>query len=226
MAIKDHVGKHGQTLERQLNANYGDLLGLLKQATDIKNPTQQLQACKKLGQINLEAQAYNDVAPQLKAAILNQIQATTQFNIDKAEILKAAGKGSTSIEKAASSVYLANTDYKNHRTENALDFHQARVIELQRHQLEMSYIRLQGMIRQSLATVDSQAKFINASNQPAIRQIQENANYQKTAMNHLLGNGERSNLELIHRKDYQQVNNKPGIVSVISNVAQKFGLFV
>lgn len=225
MPFKDHVGKHGKTLERQLNSNYGDLLGLLQAATDIKHPEQQLNACKQLGQINLEAQAYIDLEPQLKDTILKQIDATTRFNTTKAEILKAAGKGTTAIEKAASSVNLANTDYRNHRTENALDFHQAKLIEQNRHRLEMDYIKLQGMIRQSLATVDTQAKFINAVNQPGIRQMQEDVNYQKTVANHYLSNGERSRPELIHRKNYAGVN-RPGITSVISKVAERLGLFV
>ncbi|BAY20771.1 hypothetical protein NIES2100_05150 [Calothrix sp. NIES-2100] len=224
MKFKNHVAQHGKTLSRKLSQNYGDMFGLMEQALDTSNPEAQLQACQQLGQMNLEAQTYNDLAPQLKAAILNQITATTQYNLDQAEILKAAGKGSTQIEKAQSSIKLANSQYLHSRSENAIDFHHAKLLEHQRHNLEMSYIKLQGMIKQSMQNVDGQAKLINTVNQVSIKQIQEDRNYQKAVVSHLLTNGDQSRPEYIIKKDYTPASR--GVIGFLQSIGERLGLFV
>lgn len=224
MTFKNHIDKHGKTLNKSQKAYFGDLFQLMEDALNLKNPELQQKACKELGQMNLNSQLYKDLSPQLKQAVINQIQATTQFNVDRAEILRETGRGAIAIKKSQASTKLSNSELLNKTRENAADFHYSARLEKQRHELEINYIRLNSMVRQAMGMIDGQARLITASNQPELKQIPETLKYQKEVGKHLLSNGDASRVDLIHKKDYTQVNNP--VASFVSKAAEKLGFLL
>ena len=221
--LKDHVTRKGRKLENRLNKLYNLTLNDFENAL-FGNPEQMKTACQKIGQVGRESKLVLDLLPQIKEHFANNIQATTQYNQARADLLKQTASSAIAIDRAAMQTSLAQKQYGNKREELAREWVVANGLERQRHLLEVNYIQLKGIVQNALARVDGEAKLIAQVNQPELKQIDENINHQRQVIGHVLNYGNDSKVELLHKKQYVAATNP--IKTFAQSVAEKMGFLV
>lgn len=219
MPLKDHVSKRGRKLENRFNRLYSVNMTDFESALT-GSPEQMQAAMKKIGQVGRESKIVLEMLPQIKEHFANNIQATTQYNQAKADILKQTASSAIAIDRASMSTSLAEKQYGHKRSEMAREWVAANALEEQRHQLEVNYIQLKAVVEKALGRVDGQARLIDQVNRPNMKQIDENLGYQQKTAKHLLSYGNASNTELLHRKEYVKGN---PIQEFAQNVGEKLG---
>ena len=221
--LKDHVSRKGRKLEARLNKLYNLNLTDFEHAL-MGTPAQMEAACQKIGQVGRESQIMLELLPQIKEHFTANIQATTQYNQARADLLKQTAGSAIAIDRAAMQTSLAQKQYGHKRSELAREWVVANGLEQQRHTLEVNYIQLKGIAANALARVDGEAKLIEQVNQPALKQIDENLNHQRRVVNHVLAKGNASNTELLHQKQYVTASNP--IQTFFESAAKKMGFLV
>jgi hypothetical protein len=223
MPIKDHVTKKARRINNRIDKTYSLSMADFEQAL-FGSPEQQQEACKKIGAVGRESQIVLELLPQVKEHFLNNIQATTQYNQAKSDIIKQAGSSLNAIDRSAMSAMLANSQYAHKRSELAQEYFAANNLEKQRHTLEVNYIRLKAVVEQALGRVDGQARLITQVNRPELKQIDENLNHQKAVTQHVLNYGNSEQRELLPAKQYLPVAGRAR--EFFSGVAEKLGIYV
>ena len=220
MPLRDHVSKHGKKLVHRAEKLYSVTPQDFKNAL-FGTPEQVTAAAKKFGQVGIESALVLKMLPQIKEAYLKNIEATTQYNQAQAEILKATGNSAIAIDRARISTSIAQKQYTNKWQEMTAEWVVANSLEKQRHQFQKNYIQLKALVEHSLNRTDNEAKIIEQSLRPTLKQRAEDLNYRDKEIQHYLTNGDNSDTSLIHRKEY--VNDNP-VRRLAAGIGEKLGL--
>lgn len=220
LKLKNHVQKKGKRISTVLKSKYGFDL------TDLNAALMGDQAkLKAIGEAAKQGQHVQEFMPLLKEAYQHIIKGTEVYNTGIADILKAGANSAITIDKATAQTMLANQKYGNQRKELAADFATAKQAESLRHSYAIDYVQLKSYIDQYITVVDNDARLLDQTNRPQIKQIEEDKRFDITAAKHLLANGEASNLELLPHKIYvgQETEQRPGITGILNKVKAALG---
>ncbi|MBD2667265.1 hypothetical protein [Richelia sinica] len=198
MKIKNHITSRGRALNSQLSNKFGITLSDFERAV-----MGDLSSMQKIGELSRQAGFMKEFAPKLKDAYLTIIEGTETYNLALADILKASGKSSLAIDKAGMQTSLANQKYINQRVELANQFLLDKKTENVRHQYQLNYQEIRGYVNAHLTAIDQQVAVLEVENQPEVRQIAANQQYENRVLNEALSNGEQARYDLIPKKDYR-----------------------
>lgn len=198
MRIKNHITSRGRALNSQLSNKFGVSLSDFQKAV-----MGDLSSMQKIGELSRQAGFMKEFAPKLKDAYLTIIEGTETYNLALADILKASGKSSLAIDKAGVQTSLANQKYINQRVELANQFLLDKRAENVRHEYQLNYQQIRGYVNAHLTAIDQQVAVLEVENQPEVKQIAANQQYQTRVLNEALSNGEQARYDLIPKKDYR-----------------------
>jgi len=197
MPLKDHVSPKAKRIRALLKGKYGLDLNDFKAA--IKGDKNKLQA---IGQAAREASLSRELAPLLKEAYLDIIQGTAEYNKAISDILVQGAKSALEIDRATLSATLENQAYGHSRKELAAEFATAKNTERERHQYTLNYIQMKGYIDKFMTTVDNNARLLQQTHRPKMKQLQADEAYDLQVAKHLLEYGKEARTDLIPQKDY------------------------
>jgi hypothetical protein len=174
------------------------------------------EKAKEIAEFGKQGRIASKYAPRVAQAILDGIEGTKELNVQTANLLKAAGSANAAIEKAGQSTLLANQKYNNQKAENALDYSLANNQEKVRHDYAMTYIESKYFYDTYFLTIDADAKQLEQTNRPEMKQITEDERYEIAVLDHLLTHGEKSDTDLVVARDYQESSHKgSGILGTV-----------
>lgn len=222
MKIKNHVTKKAKRISGMLKGKFGFDIGLVNQA--LQGDKNALQA---IGEAARQGQQILELMPLLKEACTTIEKATEEYNKSVADILKQGASSAINTDKAIMQAMLANQKYVNQRSELAAEFSIAKSTESARHQYAINYLQLKAYIDQYLTKVDNDAKLIDQTNRPELKQFDENTRYDMAVSKHLLQHGENARTDLIPKREYvtSTENTAEGktVVTVREKLAKSFG---
>lgn len=194
--LKNHISGRGKVLINQLSNKFGVSLADFEKAV-----MGDLPAMQKIGELSRKAEFAKEFAPKLRDAYITILEGSEAYNVAIADILKQAGKSTIAIDKAANSVTLANTKYINQRVELAKQFIHDKQVEKVRHEYQINYQQIKGYVQAHLTEVDQQTAILEVENQPEVKQIAANEQYQNRVLNEAL-KGDQARYDLIPQKNY------------------------
>ncbi len=217
-ALKNHISPKSRRINGILKGKFGFSLGDVDKALQgDKTALQAIGEAARQGQIAIE------LMPLLEEACTTIQKGTEQYNRSILNILKQGASSAINIDKAVSQAMLANQKYAHQRTELAGEFASNRTAENQRHNYAINYIQLKAYIDQYLAKVDGNAKLLEQTNRPEVKQFDEDNRYEMVAAKHLLQQGDNARLDLLPKREYVQVTSDKKTVTVKETLMQKFG---
>lgn len=217
-ALKNHISHKARRINSLLQNKFGfSLVDVDKALQGDKTALQAIGEAARQGQIAIE------LMPLLESACTTIQKGTEQYNRSISNILKQGASSAINIDKAVSQAMLANQKYAHQRTELAGEFASNRTAENQRHNYAINYIQLKAYIDQYLAKVDGNAKLLEQTNRPEIKQFDEDNRYDSAVAKHLLQHGDNARLELLPKREYVQVMEDKKTVTVKETLIQKFG---
>lgn len=225
--IKNHVGVKAKRVSGMLKGKFGLDLSDLDRA--LQGDKQALEA---IGEAARQGKQIQELMPLLEEAYANLIRGTESYNKGVANIIKQGASSAINIDKATSQASLANTKYGNQRKELKAEYIAAAKTELQRHDYAINYIQLKSYIDLYMSGVESDARLIEQTNRPEIRQIEEDKRFEVNAAKHLLQNGSEARLDLLPSRDYIPSNstqNTPrtqqsrGVVESLGRIVKALG---
>lgn len=202
--IKNHVGVKAKRLSRMMKGKFGIDLSDLDKALQGDR-----EALKLIGEAARQGQQIQELMPMLTEAYGHLIKGTEEYNKGVAAILKQSASSAINIDKATSQASLANSKYENQRKELKAEYIAAAKAELQRHNYAINYAQLKSYIDLYMTGVDGDARLIEQTNRPEIRQIEENNRLEMSAAKALLGNGENTRLDLLPNRQYVPSDSSP-----------------
>lgn len=217
MKIKNHVSRKAKRISNVLKGKFGfDLATVNKALQGDKN------ALQSIGEAARQGQQVIELMPLLKDACATIEKATEEYNKSVADILKQGANSAINIDKATMQTMLANQKYGHQRSELAAEFAVAKQTETSRHQYAINYIQLKAYIDQYLTKVDNDAKLIDQTNRPELKQFDENTRYETAVSKHLLQHGDNARIDLIPKREYV-VRNEQGTASTFQErIAKSF----
>jgi len=222
MKIKNHVSKKAKRISGMLKGKFGFDLALVNQA--LQGNKAALQA---IGEAARQGQQVLELMPLLKDACTTIEKATEEYNKGVADILKQGATSAINTDKAIMQTMLANQKYVHQRSELAAEFSVAKSTESARHQYAINYIQLKAYIDQYLTKVDNDAKLLDQTNRPELKQFDENNRYDMAVSRHLLQHGDKARVDLIPKREYTTTTeNRPEgktVVTVQERLAKSFG---
>ncbi len=221
--IKNHVGLKAKRISGMLKGKFGLDLGILDKALQGDK-----DALKTIGEAARQGQQIQELMPLLEEAYINLIRGTETYNKGVANILKQGASSAINIDKATSQAALVNQKYGNQRKEVKAEFIAAAKSEFQRHQYAINYAQLRSYIDLYLAGIDGDAKLLEQTNRPKIKQIEEDKRFELAAAKHLLQNGENQRLDLLSSREYIPSNSSPNTprVEASRGIMQSLGRIV
>lgn len=195
--IKNHVGVKAKRLSGMLKGKFGLDLSTLDKALQGDR-----EALKTIGEAARQGQQIQELMPLLTEAYGHLIKGTEEYNKGISAILKQGGSSAINIDKATSQASLANSKYGNQRKELKAEYIAAAKSELQRHSYAINYAQLKSYIDLYMSGVDGDARLIEQTNRPEIRQIEEDKRFEMSAAKALLSNGENARLDLLPNREY------------------------
>ena len=224
--IKNHVSKKGKRISQVLKGKFGFGLDTLDKALQGDQA-----ALQSIGEAARQGRQVQELMPLLTEAYTTLIKGTEEYNKGIATILKQGATSAINIDKAASQTMLANQKYVNQRKELAAEFGNAKEAEKVRHQYAINYIQLKAYIDTYLTKVDNDAKLIDQSNRPEVKQLEENNRYELAAAKHLIQHGNNARLDLLPQREYLPIDGgqstrKPsrGVMESVGRILSAFGL--
>lgn len=221
--MKNHVTKRAKRITGILKGKYGLGLDTLNKALQGDQ-----NALKIIGEAGRQGQLNQELMPMLEEAYLNLIKGTEVYNKSISNILKQGASSAIAIDKSVSQAMLANQKYGNQRKELAAEFATAKTSEIIRHQYAINYIQLKAYIDQYMMKVDGNAKLLDQSNRPELKQIDEDVRYTSAVAKHLLTHGDNAQIDLIPRREYATVSEtngdgKKNVMTFKEKLTQGFG---
>lgn len=203
--MKNHVTKRAKRITRVLKGKYGLGIDTLNKALQGDQ-----NALKMIGEAGRQGQLTSELMPMLEEAYTNLIKGTEAYNKGVSNIIKQGASSAIAIDKSVSQAMLANQKYGHQRKELAAEFATSKNIETTRHQYAINYIQLKAYIDQYMMKVDGNAKLLDQSNRPELKQMDEDVRYNSTVAKHLLTHGDNSQIDLIPRREYATVSETNG----------------
>lgn len=225
--IKNHISQKAKRVSSMMKGKFG--LNL----TDLDNALKgDKQALKAIGEAARQGKQIQELMPLLEDAYLNLIRGTETYNKGVSNILKQGASSAINIDKAVGQASLANVKYNNQRKEIKADYIATGKAEHLRHQYAVNYIQLKSYIDSYMSTVDGDAKLLEQTYRPEIRQIEEDKRYELNAAKHLLQNGSEARLDLLPARDYIPDSSAPatpktqqsrGMMESLEKIVQALG---
>lgn len=222
LKIKNHVTKKSQRISGLLKGKFGFDLATVNKAL-IGDQT----ALKSIGEAARQGQQVLELMPLLREACITIEKATEEYNKGISDIVRQGATSAINTDKAIMQAMLANQKYGHQRKELAAEFATSKSIETTRHQYAINYIQLKAYIDQYMMKVDGNAKLLDQSNRPELKQMDEDSRYNSTVAKHLLIHGENSQIDLIPRREYATVsetnsNGKNTVMTFKQKLSQGF----
>lgn len=221
--IKNHVNTDGtKTIFNLLGDKYG--FGMKDIDSALKGDTKAIQ---KLGEGARQSKRILELMPIIEQHCLDIIGATVQRNVSEANIAIAGAKGSTQINKAKNKALQANAQYLHSVKEIKEEYVHQKKFEDQRHEDAMNFIKLKAYIDSYVYGVDTEAKVLQQSNAPAMKQLSVDEQYFIQSAKHILSYGDQAQVELIPKKEYVQTQNnnqQKGIKQSAQSVLKSLGV--
>lgn len=216
MKLKNHLTKRGKRIQKAMDRDFGISTEFL-----LKCCQGDRDAIQSLGQMGKEGALVTKLMPKIKQAALNTIKGTEDLNVGMAEVIQQAAASSLAIGKASSDLVLTNQSYINQRNEVARSHDYAKKKEALRHRQTIDVLKLDAWIDQHMMIVDGNARLLQSTNRPELRQMDADLAYEAKVAEHLLKYGDESQVELIPQKRYT-TEGISGVLSRIKNAILGF----
>lgn len=213
---KDHVTKRGKNIVQDVKKAFGDDVDvLINKALDGDGET-----LKMLGERLRRGEIAIELLPLVEQALTTHYDATAQYNKTKANVLKSGSKNALAIKKARVDIGLANQKHQHENKEIALRYSLGKKSETQRHTYAMGFERLKAFVASNMTRTEQLVNVQKTINQPAIKQAKSDGERTMEVAKHLLENGEKSRVDLLPRKIYQEAgsgDNQPSWFGKLKN---------
>lgn len=211
LTTKNHVVKHSPVVNSVLKSTFGwdlsDFDSMLK-AND-------MTALQSLANHWEESQIARQLLPIVKQAYLDIYGHTAEYNKAVADIITQGANNKISIDRDVNRVMMAERKFKNQRSELALELSNSRKMEGIRHDYALNLATIKGTVERMVFIVENNAKALQMSAQPALKQIDADKQYQIDSVMHVLENGSRADLSLLPQKQYGTVTGGKGILNTV-----------
>lgn len=197
MRLKNHLTNRGKRIQKAMDRDFGISTEFL-----IKCCQGDRESIQALGQMGKEGALVSKLMPKIKQAALNTIQGTENLNVGMAEIIQQAATSSLAIGKASSDLVLSNQSYVNQRNEVARAHQYSKQKEALRHRQTIDVMKLDAWIDKHMMTVDGNARLLQSTNRPQLRQMDADLAYEAKVAEHLLKYGDDSEVQLLPQKNY------------------------
>ncbi len=222
-SLKDHIttkkiGRYasGGRITRRFKTHFGFSLDDFKKA--IMGDEALL---KSIGQAASDGELALEFMPRVKEAFKTVMEATGEYNESIAELIDTGAKNLQRIDRSKAKVQLTTQRYADDQKEQQIQFLNAFKSEDTRHNYAMNYIRLKAYIDQYVQQVDGNAKLLQISAQPQLKQMDANRSYTVEVGKHYLDYGDDARPDLIPQKNYAKPSNP--VMSTISRFRAVLG---
>lgn len=222
-SLKDHVTTHktgkfasGGRITRRFKSQFGFSMDDFKKAI-MGDET----LLKSIGQAARDGELAMEFMPRVTEAFKTVMQATGDYNESIAELIDTGAKNLQRIDRSKAKVQLATQKYTDDQKEQQIQFINAFKSEDVRHNYAMNYIRLKAYIDQYLQQVDGNAKLLQTSAGPQLKQMDADRAYKVEVGKHYLDYGNDARPDLIPQKNYAKPGNP--VMSAVSRFRAVLG---
>jgi hypothetical protein len=214
MRIKDFVSKRSGNIVGRLQRDLGLSLEVLDSQLQ-GNP----EALKELGETARQADLINHFLPQVKEQWKSIITAQRDYNQAIGELISEGQKYGLTVTKAEAQAVLNETKYNHGISEIEAESIAQQLFENRRHENQMGFISMRAEIDNEFQEVEHQDRLKQQMVRPALKQMQEDTDYQYELGDHYLLHGEKSQPILINRKNYLGASQNP-----LMRIGQRLGI--
>lgn len=201
MKHKNHVSAKAKTIRKELNRKFGISEGDIVRA--LKGDE---KSVKRLAQMGIDGRRLSKYAPIFAEDVQDSIQGTDALNKMWADIYQTAGKSALNIESDIAKTELADIDLVDGRTEKAFKFIQDKQLKADKHSESMEALQMEAEIAEIEQLANHEFRMQRLENKLPIKQMQADRDYKEARLDHILQNGDASNMKLIPEKNYTKRN--------------------
>ncbi|MDZ8138860.1 MAG: hypothetical protein RM049_26750 [Nostoc sp. DedQUE04] len=173
---------------------------------------------KKLGSMYQEGKMAAALMPSIIETVKTKIGNEREWNKFLGEFVTDGSKAEVDIQKAKRDASLSNIKYLNGMSELSEQFKAALEMEQGRHGWAIDYNRAKLLADMIIQDVEGQVRLAEQRSRIYLKQIKEDEVYELKVAQHLLENGDRADLSLIHKRDYSAIAKSPvGIFQRLRN---------
>ncbi|MBD2489045.1 hypothetical protein [Aulosira sp. FACHB-615] len=177
---------------------------------------------RKLGAMYQEGKMTATLMPAIIETVKTKINNEQEWNKFLGEFVTDGSKAEVEIQKAKRQASFANIKYWDEMQELKEQFKAQLEIETGRHEWAIDYGRAKFLADMIIQDVEGKVRLLEQRSRIELKQIQEDRAYELKSAQHLLENGEQSNLALIHRRDYAAEARSP--VGVMQRLRNALGI--
>lgn len=170
---------------------------------------------RKLGAMHREGKMAATLMPAIIETMKTKISNEREWNKFLGEFVATGSKAEVDIQKAKRQASFANVEYMYDMSELKEQFKASLEMERGRHNWAIDYNRAKLFADLIIQDVEGRVRVLEQGSRIQLKQIQEDQVYELKSAEHLLTNGEKADLSLIHKRDYQSAVEKP------SNIIQR-----
>jgi hypothetical protein len=173
---------------------------------------------RKLGSMYNEGKMAATLMPAIIETVKTKITNEQEWNKFLGEFVADGSKAEVNIQKAKRQASFANVKYWDDMVELREQFKAQMEIETGRHEWAIDYGRAKLLADLIIQDVEGKVRLLEQRSRVELNQIQENRAYELKTAQHLLENGEQSDLTLIHKRDYEAAARNPlGVMQRLRN---------
>jgi hypothetical protein len=213
--LKRHVQRRGKQIFNKLEKKFGISSSQITRAID-----GDLVTVRQIGELGKKGKDAEQLAPLVAQATIATIQGTVAIAEAERDIAIAAADGIHRINTAQVQTSQADRKLTNVTEELFLGHATTQRVEKQRHDREMTVVKLRAYIDGNFQQVDYAAKIGEQINRPALKQIEYARQRDMSDAKHWLSSGTPEKLELTPQKQY----GSSGFFAGLNNLASALGL--
>ncbi|MEM6755186.1 MAG: hypothetical protein AAF630_19710 [Cyanobacteria bacterium P01_C01_bin.38] len=199
MKHKNHVSGKAKNIRKELSKKFGITEGDIVRA--LKGDE---KAAKHIAQMGIDGRRLSKYAPQFAEDVTDSIDGTDSLNKMWADIYTKAGKSALNIESDVAKTELADIDLVDGRTEKAFKFVQDKQLKAGKHSGNMEALKMEAEIAEIEALANHEYRMQKLENKLPLKQMQADRDYKEARMDHILQNGDASQLKLVPEKRYTE----------------------
>ncbi len=199
MKHKNHVSGKAKTIRKELNRKFGISEGDIVRA--LKGDEKSAQ---KLSQMGIDGRRLQKYAPIFADDVKDSIQGTDALNKMWGDIYQQTGKSALAIESDIARTELADIDLVDGRTEKAFKFIQDKQLRTDKHHDNMQALQMEAEIAEIEQLASHEYRMQRLENKLPLKQMQADRDYKEARLDHILQNGDASQLELVPEKRYTE----------------------
>ncbi|NJO63585.1 MAG: hypothetical protein HC836_36960 [Richelia sp. RM2_1_2] len=199
MKHKNHVSGKARNIRKELNRKFGISEGDIVRA--LKGDEKSAQ---KLTQMGIDGRRLQKYAPIFADDVKDSIQGTDALNKMWADIYQQTGKSALNIESDIARTELADIDLVDGREEKAFKFVQDKQLKARRHSDNMQALQMEAEIAEIEALANHEYRMQRLENKLPLKQMQADRDYKEARLDHILQNGDASQLDLVPEKRYTE----------------------